>query len=248
MAAQRTLRELATPNVNQQPLCITYTDTEEAFELKSGLIHLLPTFRGIAGEDPHKHLKEFHVVCSTMRPQGVTEEQIKLCAFPFSLANMAKDWLFYLPSGCPHHQIPDQLLIQYFYEGLLPMDRSMIDAASGGALANKTTDEAKLLISNMAENSQQFGVRSEDMTRRVNEVNHSNLANKLTELTALVRQMTVGQVQAVKVYGICAASEHAIDMCPTLQEDPYEQASAMGGMSGSSQRRNDPYVPTYNPG
>ena len=99
MAAQRTLRELATPNVNQQPLCITYTDTEEAFELKFGLIHLLPTFCGIAGEDPHKQLKEFPAVCSTMRPQGVTEEQVKLRVFPFFLADKAKDWLFYLSSG-----------------------------------------------------------------------------------------------------------------------------------------------------
>nr|XP_027086658.1 uncharacterized protein LOC113708398 [Coffea arabica] len=278
MAAPRTLRELATPNVNQQPLCITFPNTEEAFELKSGLIHLLPTFRGIAGEDPHKHLKEFHVVCSTMKPQGVTEDHIKLRAFPFSLADKAKDWLFYLPSGsittweelkrrflekffpasraanirkeicgvrqangeilyeywerfkqlcasCPHHQIPDQLLIQYFYEGLSPMDRSMLDAASGGALVNKTTDEATLLISTMAENSQQFGVRADGAIRRVNEVNHSDLEGKLSELTSLVRQMARGQLQSVKTCGICAAPGHMTDMCPTLQEDSPEQAN-----------------------
>jgi len=33
----------------------------------------------------------------------------------------------------PHHQISDQLLIQYFYKGLNPMDRNMIDKASGRA-------------------------------------------------------------------------------------------------------------------
>ncbi|RDY06009.1 hypothetical protein CR513_10075, partial [Mucuna pruriens] len=38
----------------------------------------------------------------------------------------------------PHHQISEQLLIQYFYEGLSMMDRSMIDATSGGALMDKT--------------------------------------------------------------------------------------------------------------
>ncbi|RDX77624.1 Pro-Pol polyprotein, partial [Mucuna pruriens] len=38
------------------------------YELKSGLIHLLPKFHGLVGEDPYKHLKEFHVVCSMMRP------------------------------------------------------------------------------------------------------------------------------------------------------------------------------------
>ena len=88
---KRTLRELAAPNVNQQPLCIEYPTLEVAFELKSGLIHLLPTFRGLENEDPHKHLKEFYVVCSSMRPQEVFEEHIKLRAFPFLLTEKAKD-------------------------------------------------------------------------------------------------------------------------------------------------------------
>ncbi|KAK4390552.1 hypothetical protein Sango_2118500 [Sesamum angolense] len=88
-------------DLNQQPLCIEYPTLEVDRELKSGPIHLLRTFRGLAGEDPHKHLKEFHVVCSGMRPQGVTEKQVKLRAFPFSLGDKAKDWL-YLPSGSIH--------------------------------------------------------------------------------------------------------------------------------------------------
>lgn len=55
-----------------------------------------------------------------------------------------------LCSFCPQHQISDQLLIQYSYQGLLPHDRNMIDASSGGALVDKTPTEAKILISNMA--------------------------------------------------------------------------------------------------
>lgn len=96
---EQTLRELAAPDLNQQPLCIQYPNLNVAFELKSGLIHLLPSFYGLSGEDPHKHLKEFHVVCSTMKPDGVSEEQIKLRAFPFSLKDNAKDWLYYIPPG-----------------------------------------------------------------------------------------------------------------------------------------------------
>ncbi|KAL0288741.1 UNVERIFIED_CONTAM: hypothetical protein Sangu_2643100 [Sesamum angustifolium] len=95
----RTINEMTSPDLNQQPLCIEYPILDVDFELKSGLIHLLSTFRGLAGEDPHKHIKEFHVVCSGMRPQGVTEEQVKLRAFPFSLGDKAKDWLYSLPSG-----------------------------------------------------------------------------------------------------------------------------------------------------
>ncbi|RDY06136.1 hypothetical protein CR513_09918, partial [Mucuna pruriens] len=64
----RTLKELATPDVVYQPWCIQYPQLElaQTYKLKSGLIHLLPKFHGLIG-DPHKHLKEFHVVCSIMR-------------------------------------------------------------------------------------------------------------------------------------------------------------------------------------
>ncbi|XP_024046442.1 uncharacterized protein LOC112100832, partial [Citrus clementina] len=224
---------------------IQYVDLEVNFELKSGLIHLLPKFHGFAGEDPHKHLKEFHVVCSSMRPQGVTEEQIKLRAFPFSVDGLAKDWLYYLPPGsittwnglkkqflekyfpasraanirkdicgirqlpretlyeywerfkqlcasCPQHQISDQLLIQYFYEGLSLMDRSMIDAASGGVLVNKTPTQARELISNMAANAQQFSSRQELTSRKVNEATTAsiqNLENQMSQLATTVSRL-----------------------------------------------------------
>ena len=58
-----------------------------------------------------------------------------------------------LCASCPHHQLSDQLLIQYLYEGLLPMDRSMMDATSGGALVDKTPTVARDLIANMVANA-----------------------------------------------------------------------------------------------
>ncbi len=89
--ASRTLKELVTPDLNYHPLCIQYPALNVAFELKSRLIHLLSKVHGLTGEDSHKHLKEFHVVCSSMKSQGVLEDQIKLRAFPFSLEGIAKD-------------------------------------------------------------------------------------------------------------------------------------------------------------
>ncbi|XP_027156215.1 uncharacterized protein LOC113756986, partial [Coffea eugenioides] len=252
MANERTLRELAAPDLNQQPLCITYPTLEVAFELKSGLIHLLPSFHGLPGEDPHKHLKEFHVVCSTMKPQGVTEEQIKLRAFPFSLADKAKDWLYYLPSGSISTWTD---MKKHFLEKFFPASRAasirkdicgirqfngetlheywerfkrIIDAASGGSLVNKTPTEARNLISSMAANAQQFGDRQDNTTRRVNE-------------------LAIGQMQQLKTCGICYGSSHPTDMCPTLQDDSTEQANAVG-FPGPPQRRYDPYANTYNPG
>ena len=52
----RTLKELDTLDVVYQPWCIQYPEIEFSYEVKSGLIHLLPKFHGLAGEGPHKHL------------------------------------------------------------------------------------------------------------------------------------------------------------------------------------------------
>ncbi|XP_052193898.1 uncharacterized protein LOC127802226 [Diospyros lotus] len=308
--ANITIKELAAPNVHYQPLCIHYPRLEAIFELKSGLIHLLPKFHGLAGEDLHKHLKEFHVVCSTMRPQRVDEEQIKLRAFPFSLDGAAKDWLYYLPpaaitnwdglrriflekffpasrttairkdicgirqiggeslheywerfkklcASCPHHQISDQLLIQYFYEGLLPIDRYLVDAASGGALVEKTPAAARDLISKMAQNAQQFGTRLNTPMKTVNEVGFATpmdqrrIENRLEELTSMVRQLALDRNQPPQVCGICSLSSHVTDQCPQLQDNTESCNGIFPGrpfQQQPQQNRYDPYAPTYNPG
>ncbi|RDX98202.1 hypothetical protein CR513_18911, partial [Mucuna pruriens] len=134
-----------------------------------------------------------------------------------------------LCATCPYHQISKQLLIQYFYEGLSMMDRSMIDAASGGALMDKTPPAARHLISNMARPSQ---------SRMVNEIGAASnlrLENQLSELTSLVRQLAVGQHQpnmVAKVYGICTSVEHPTDLCPTLQEIESDQPENIGAIGG----------------
>ncbi|XP_071939675.1 uncharacterized protein [Coffea arabica] len=302
MANARTLRKLAAPDLNQQPLCITFPNLNDdtPFELKSGLIHLLPSFHGLPGEEPYKHLQEFDVVCNSMKPPGIIEEQIKMRAFPFSLKDSAKDWLYYLPPGsittwdqlkkkfldkyfpasraaslrkeicgikqhpseslyeywerfkklctkCPQHQISEQLLIQYFYEGLLFRDRSIIDAASGGALVNKTPRGAWELIEGMAENSQQFGSREDIPTRRVNEVETSSIQQQISELTSFVRQLAVGSASQAKVCGMCTAVGHPTEMCPLVQEETAEQVN-MAGHVPAPRKQYDPYSNTYNPG
>ena len=185
-----TLKELSAPDLNQQPLCIEYPQLEVGFELKSGMIHLLPTFHGFAGEDPNKHLKEFHMVCSSIKPteilkskwsrkpshflwlivlkngsitchpvrlpHGMRWRSFSWRNFPASkVANIRKGiygirqmngesiYEFWervkkLCASCPYHHISKQLLIWYFYEGLMPMEQSMIDAANRRALVDKT--------------------------------------------------------------------------------------------------------------
>jgi hypothetical protein len=98
----------------------------------------------------------------------------------------------------------------------MPIDRSIIDTASGGALVDKTPEAARQLISNMAANSKQFGTRGDFANKRVNEVTISNHENKVNDLTSLVRFLACGNVQQVKVYSICSLQRHASNMCPTM--------------------------------
>ncbi|CAL2277618.1 unnamed protein product [Prunus armeniaca] len=57
------------------------------FELKSGMIHLLPTYYGNTIEDPYMHIKQFFEICATIKIQGLDDEQIKMRLFPFKLSN-----------------------------------------------------------------------------------------------------------------------------------------------------------------
>jgi len=129
----------------------------------------------------------------------------------------------------------------------MPTDRSIIDAASGGALVDKTPEAARQLLPNMAANLKQFGTRGDFPSKRVNEISTSNLENKVNDLTYFMRSLACGNVQEVKVCSICSLQGHASDMCPTMQEDYIEQANVFdGGFNRQPQRKYDPFSNTYN--
>ncbi|RDX92660.1 hypothetical protein CR513_25168, partial [Mucuna pruriens] len=194
----RTLEELATLNVLYQPWCIISTQAPEG--IPRGLFHdeaARDTGRLYEDEgfpflsrwsckrlvvfiiDYVQHLGDMKCmflgkffpasktvtiqkkICGIMRHSGETlheywEQFNKLCA------------------TCPHHQIR-----------LMMMDKNMINAASGGALMDKTP-------------AVQFETKGVVTTRVVNEVgiiDNLRLEKQLLELTSLVKQLVVEQHQ-----------------------------------------------------
>ncbi|CAN6687775.1 unnamed protein product [Malus baccata var. baccata] len=306
----RTLKELSASGLdNAAPLCIQYPTAAQGktdeFELKSSLLHHIPKYHGLSMEDPNKPLKEFEVVCSSMTPVNVDGNILKMKAFPFSLMDKAKDWLYELAPGtvtswesmkrvflekffptsriillrkkisgiqqeegesfptyyerfkslvasCSQHQMKEELLLQYFYEGLLPLERQMLDASAGGALVDKTPMAAKVLIANRALNAQQYeGVGQRGPPRhQVHEVSStSDLHSQLANLTSIVSQMAEGmKMQGPVVCGVCSIQGHVSEKCPQLiNNGGWESANAIGFQS-QNQSRHDPYSNTYNPG
>ncbi|CAL8991903.1 unnamed protein product, partial [Prunus brigantina] len=247
----RSIKELSASELdNAVPLCIQYpraaAGKTDVFELKSSLLHHIPRYHGLSMEDPNKHLKEFEVVCSSMTPINVDGNILKMKAFPFSLMDKAKDWLYELAPGtvtswesmkkaflekffptsriivlrkkisgiqqgpgesfpvyyerfktlvasCPQHQMKEELLIQYFYEGLLPLERQMLDASAGGALVDKTPVAAKILIANRALNAQQYeGVGGRDHAQLLKDPKCKGLQNQAKEMSEVKKQ--IGQM------------------------------------------------------
>ncbi|KAK5840870.1 hypothetical protein PVK06_009775 [Gossypium arboreum] len=152
-----------------------------------------------------------------------------------------------LCASCPQHGITEQSLLQYFYEGLKPMEMNMVDAASGGALVNMTPQPARDLISTMAANSQQFRANPEP-PRRVHQLSNSTIEDRLDRLTNIVNSLITEKSKPARVCGICATPEHTTDACSSLCDDSMAHLDAVGNFPGLPQRRYDPYANTYNPG
>ncbi|KAM1450598.1 hypothetical protein ACFX2I_037820 [Malus domestica] len=97
----------------------------------------------------------------------------------------------------------EELLLQYFYEGLLPLERQMLDASAGRALVDKTPMAAKILIANRALNAQQYeGVGQRGPPRQQ------------------VHEMAEGmKMQGPMVCGVCSIQGHASKKCPQLIEN-----------------------------
>ncbi|KAM1618760.1 hypothetical protein ACFXTN_015966 [Malus domestica] len=92
----------------------------------------------------------------------------------------------------------EELLLQYFYEWLLPIERQMLDASAGGALVDKTPMAAKTLIANRVLNAQQDeGVGQRDTPRQQ------------------VNEMAEGmRMKEPRVCGVCSIQRHAFEKCP----------------------------------
>ena len=79
---ESTLSQVTAPDLTYEGLYIQYPGEGVPYVLETELIHLLPKFHGLAGEDPHKHLKEFHIVCFKVRGQAVLGRQ-SFCTTPW---------------------------------------------------------------------------------------------------------------------------------------------------------------------
>ncbi|KAI3465183.1 hypothetical protein Pfo_021846 [Paulownia fortunei] len=143
------------------------------FKLKPALISMVQQnqFGQSTVEDLNAHLAMCLEICDTIKMNGVPDDAIRLRLFPFSLQDKAR--------LCKTLQLKSEIAqfrqqdfeplyeawerfkdflrrLQYFYNGLNGQTRTIIDAAAGGTLMSKTTNEAHILLEDMVTNSYQW--------------------------------------------------------------------------------------------
>ncbi|XP_021733037.1 uncharacterized protein LOC110699834 [Chenopodium quinoa] len=142
-----------------------------------------------------------------------------------------------LQRQCPHHGIPDWILMQTFYNGMTHEFRIYIDAALGGSLLIKNPTEARELIEKMAANDNYH-------PRGRNTVKREALTSRFDKFQA--RTSNTPQELCL----LCNVQGHVAPDCPQISQNTeemlIEQANAF--YSSNPKRPYDPYSNTYNEG
>ncbi|KAI5343477.1 hypothetical protein L3X38_011353 [Prunus dulcis] len=99
MAANELMGDLDIPTIPASPSSILLPTAARNYELKSSHLNMLPSFYGLPNEDPLTHIKDIFNVVSSFPLTGVTEEQLRMRVFPYTLKDKAKYWLNSLKPG-----------------------------------------------------------------------------------------------------------------------------------------------------
>ncbi|XP_034681081.1 uncharacterized protein LOC117911023 [Vitis riparia] len=172
-------------------------------------------------------------------------------------------------AACPHHGFDNWMLVSYFYEGMSPPMKQLLETMCGGDFMNKNPDEAFQFLDYVAKVSRSWEepiAKEPSKDRTMNKARASGVYTLPKGLDVQAKFATVMRrlddleakgVQEVQIVNegvtqlclICKSTEHGVQSCPTLptvQDMFTEQANALGTYKQYSS--NSPYSNTYNPG
>jgi len=114
------------PDAKAIPSGFTLPETlVKDFEVKPALLSLVERnmFSGLPKEDPHKHIRIFCDYCSTVKHAGITQSQLRMILFPFSLDGDARDWITDLDKETLGINTWDKLALA-FYQKYYPTEKT----------------------------------------------------------------------------------------------------------------------------
>ncbi|KAL6322464.1 hypothetical protein AAG906_008119 [Vitis piasezkii] len=170
---------------------------------------------------------------------------------------------------CPHHGFDNWMLVSYFYEGMSPPMKQLLETMCGGDFMNKNPDEAFQFLDYVAKVFRSWDepiVKEPSRDRTMNRARASGVYTlpegldvqaKLATIMRRLDDLEAKGVQEVQIVNegvtqlclICKSMEHGMQSCPTLpvvQDMFMEQANALRTYKHYSS--NSPYSNTYNSG
>ncbi|CAL9005428.1 unnamed protein product, partial [Prunus brigantina] len=253
----RALEDYAQPVIPNSPSCIFY-------DLKSSHFHMLPSFYSLPNEDPLAHIKEFYNVVSGLPLQGVSEANLRMRAFPYTLKDKAKGWLMTLAPGSltTWDAVAKKFLERFFSTQKTATLRGQIfnfkqddgedfnefDNAAGGALKKKNAQESYIIYEMLGSNAQHKDTRGK--RAGVYEMSSNNdLALQVASLEKKLDSMLNMAPKIAEVCSICNIPGHPTYQCSASEAYPEFVQEQVNLMNSYNQRpRNDPFSNTYNPG
>ena len=168
-------------------------------------------------------------------------------------------------NACPHHGFEPWLLVSYFYDGMSPSMKQLLETMCGGDFMSKGPEEAFDFLTYVAEVSRGWDEPNMKGKAPMNSKGGMYVLNgdvdmqaKVASLARRLEELEVKGVHDVKAVheastqplqcSICQSLEHRVEECPTIpvvREMFCEQANALGFYK---QPNNAPYSQTYNPG
>ncbi|KAL8093104.1 hypothetical protein AgCh_035119 [Apium graveolens] len=143
---------------------------------------------------------------------------------------------------CHHHDMPDWMIIDCFYNGLGAQSRLMLNVASGGALWANGCEEAYALIEMMVANEYQYPTQRfpQGKVAGVFEVDTATATTpQLKELSMKIDSLAnYGVHQMTSVCALCAGS-HVTEQCAISSESTQ--------FVSNFQRSQQPMSYTYHP-
>ena len=118
-------------------------------------------------------------------------------------------------------------LIQNFYHGLVPLDRSHLDAAAGGAFFSLSVVDAKTLIEKMVSNQGWSNDRLQPYKRGMHSVEEIDmpaakmdlLAKRVEHYEKVSAQEALKAMESHMTCEVCGDVGHSGNSCPKTQED-----------------------------
>ncbi|XP_052299939.1 uncharacterized protein LOC127903649 [Citrus sinensis] len=163
---------------------------------------------------------------------------------------------------CPHHGFETWRLVTYFYEGLIPQSRQVVEMMCNGEFRDKNPEDALDYLDQLAENAQHWDtVGTFELTNKQQSSPSSGGIHNLREdhdlqakFASLVRKVEAlehkksDQVKSVQeiACNICNSNDHFTQECPTLPA-LIECLNDQGNVINTFNKPN-PYSQTYNPG